>query len=64
MDKAKPDLNTEVGSGTIDYKSIFAQAQTSGVDRIFVEQENFAAGMDPFQSIKQSRDYVKNTLLA
>ncbi|MBC3539073.1 sugar phosphate isomerase/epimerase family protein [Rufibacter sediminis] len=63
MDKAKPDLNTEVGNGTIDYKAIFAQAKASGVDRIFVEQENFAAGMDPFQSIKQSRDYVKNTLL-
>ncbi|WP_210488192.1 sugar phosphate isomerase/epimerase family protein [Rufibacter aurantiacus] len=64
MDKNSPDLNTEIGSGTMDYKAIFAQAKTSGLDRIFVEQENFAAGMDPFKSIKQSRDYVKNTLLA
>ncbi len=64
MDKNSPDLNTEVGTGSIDYKAIFAQAKTSGVDRIFVEQENFAASKDPYQSIKQSRDYVKNTLLA
>ncbi|ALI98500.1 sugar phosphate isomerase/epimerase family protein [Rufibacter tibetensis] len=64
MDKNSPDLNTEIGSGSIDYKAIFAQANSSGVDRIFVEQENFAAGIDPFQSIKQSRDYVKNTLMA
>ncbi|WP_205500112.1 sugar phosphate isomerase/epimerase family protein [Rufibacter psychrotolerans] len=63
MDKTTPTLNTEIGSGSIDYKAIFAQAQTSGVDRIFVEQENFAAAMDPFQSIKQSHDYVKHTLL-
>ncbi|WP_219921568.1 sugar phosphate isomerase/epimerase [Rufibacter sp. XAAS-G3-1] len=64
IDKNSPSLNTEIGSGTMDYKAIFAQAQTSGVDRIFVEQENFAPGMDPFQSLKQSHDYVKNTLLA
>ncbi|GGK87792.1 sugar phosphate isomerase/epimerase family protein [Rufibacter glacialis] len=64
MDKTTPSLNTEIGTGSIDYPGIFAQAKVSGVDRIFVEQENFAAGKDPIQSIKQSRDYVKNTLLA
>jgi sugar phosphate isomerase/epimerase len=64
MDKNSPKLNTEIGSGSINYAAIFAQAQLSGLDRIFVEQENFATGKDPFQSIKQSRDYVKNTLLA
>lgn len=64
MDKNSPELNTEIGNGSINYKEIFAQAKLSGLDRIFVEQENFAPGMDPFQSIKQSSDYVKNTLLA
>jgi len=64
MDKNDPDLNTEVGSGSMDYKQIFSQAELSGVTHIFIEQENFAAGTDPFQSIRQSRDYVKNTLLA
>jgi sugar phosphate isomerase/epimerase len=63
MDKNSPELNTEVGSGSIDYKTIFDQAQLAGVNRIFVEQENFAASMDPFQSIKQSYDYVRNTLM-
>ncbi|MFD2244641.1 sugar phosphate isomerase/epimerase family protein [Pontibacter ruber] len=63
MDKNSPNLNTEIGSGSIDYKQIFSQAGLSGVKRIFVEQENFAASMDPFQSITQSYGYVKNTLL-
>ncbi|MCC9165512.1 sugar phosphate isomerase/epimerase family protein [Pontibacter harenae] len=61
MDKAARTLNTEVGSGTIDYKPIFEQADVSGVKRIFVEQENFA--MDPYESISQSSSYVKNNLL-
>ncbi|WP_066839354.1 sugar phosphate isomerase/epimerase family protein [Rufibacter ruber] len=64
MNKQAPELNTEVGSGSINYQEIFRQAKLSGVERIFVEQENFAAAMDPYKSIRQSRDYVKNTLLA
>lgn len=63
MDKNTPILNTEIGSGSINYATIFEQAQQSGVERIFVEQENFTASMDPFESIKQSYDYVKETLL-
>ncbi|MFB9863491.1 sugar phosphate isomerase/epimerase family protein [Rufibacter immobilis] len=63
MDKTSPDLNTEIGTGSINYQEIFGQAKLAGVHRIFVEQENFAASKDPFQSIRQSRDYVKNTLL-
>ncbi|MFC6997187.1 sugar phosphate isomerase/epimerase family protein [Rufibacter roseus] len=64
MDNNSPDLNTEIGAGSIDYQSIFDKAEVSGVDRIFVEQENFAANMDPFQSIKQSHSFVKDSLLA
>lgn len=63
MDKNSPQLNTEIGSGSINYPEIFAQAKQAGVERVFVEQENFAASMDPFQSIAQSYDYVKNTLM-
>jgi sugar phosphate isomerase/epimerase len=63
MDKNSPELNTEIGSGSINYKEIFNQAKLSGVERVFVEQENFAASMDPFQSITQSYEYVKNTLM-
>ncbi|AMM50427.1 hypothetical protein TH61_03440 [Rufibacter sp. DG15C] len=64
MDKANPNLNTEIGRGSIPYQEIFKQAKLSGVHRVFVEQENFAAAVDPFQSIRQSHDYVKNTLLS
>lgn len=64
MDKSKPELNTEVGNGSINYNEIFNQAKQSGVDRVFVEQENFASNMDPYQSIGQSYRFVKNTLMA
>jgi sugar phosphate isomerase/epimerase len=63
MDKNDPKLNTEIGSGSIDYKSLFDKAHASA-EHIFVEQENFAANMDPYQSIKQSHDYIANTLLS
>ncbi len=61
MDKAKRELNTEVGSGSIDFKKIFAYQQLSGVKHIFMEQENF--GMDAYQSITKSAAYINNTLL-
>jgi sugar phosphate isomerase/epimerase len=61
MDKAKPELNTEVGAGSVDFRKIFAQARTAGLQHIFVEQENF--GMDAYQSIAQSAAYIKKTLL-
>jgi sugar phosphate isomerase/epimerase len=61
MDKQHNNLNTEVGSGTIDYKKIFEYQKLSGVKHIFMEQENFA--MEAYASITQSASYIKNTLL-
>ncbi|QCR22022.1 sugar phosphate isomerase/epimerase [Pontibacter sp. SGAir0037] len=61
MDKASPNLNTEVGAGSINYKEIFEHAKQSGVQYYFVEQENFA--MDPYASIQQSINYVKSDLM-
>jgi sugar phosphate isomerase/epimerase len=61
MDKAKPNLNTEVGAGSIDFKKIFAHASVAGLKHPFVEQENF--GMDAYQSIAQSAAYIKKSLL-
>jgi sugar phosphate isomerase/epimerase len=61
MGKADPTKNTEVGSGSIDFKKIFDNAKLSGVQHIIVEQENF--DMDPYKSITQSINYVKNNLL-
>ncbi len=61
MDKAKPDLNTEVGSGSIDYRKIMPYASTAGLKHAIMEQENFA--MDAYQSIAQSAAYLRQNLL-
>lgn len=61
MDKADRTKNTEIGSGSIDYKEIFKHAELSGVEYFFVEQENFA--MDPYGSIQKSINYVKSDLM-
>ena len=62
MDKAKPELNTEVGKGSIDFKTIFAQAKLSGMQHFFVEHEtNYQP--DPISSVKTSCDYIKANLI-
>lgn len=62
MDKARPNLNTEVGSGSIDYRSLMAYASTAGLRHAIMEQENFA--QDAYQSIAQSAAYMRKNLLA
>jgi len=63
MDKTNRDLNTEIGTGAIDFKPIFNDAKLSGMKYFFVEQENFSQGKDPFQSIKESFDYINKELI-
>ncbi|HMG66381.1 MAG TPA: sugar phosphate isomerase/epimerase [Chitinophagaceae bacterium] len=60
MDKTDPKLNTEAGSGSIDYKTIFAQTKDEGVKYYIIEQENFK--MDPYASIAQSNKYLREVL--
>lgn len=48
-----------VGSGTIDYKRVFAAADIAGVKHIFIEHD---MPEDPLASIRSSYDYVKNNL--
>ncbi|MFZ1530357.1 MAG: TIM barrel protein, partial [Ferruginibacter sp.] len=55
--KTNPQVNTEVGSGSIDYKKIFAQAKLSGLEYFYVEQENF--DIPSAESIKKSNRYVR-----
>ena len=62
MDKANPDLNTEVGSGSIDYRRLMAYASTAGLQHPIMEQENFT--LDAYQSITQSAAYMRKNLLA
>lgn len=63
MYKANHDLNTEVGKGHIDFKTILSPAniRLAGLEHFIVEQENFIH-IDPAVSIKQSCDYCKNVL--
>lgn len=51
----------EVGTGSIDFSKIFAQAKLAGVKHLFVEQDKIT--IEPFDSITQSYKYVKNVLL-
>lgn len=62
MDKANPELNTEVGKGSINFKSIFAKAKMAGIKYYIVEQENFS--IDPYVSITQSAKYLRTVLFA
>ncbi len=60
MDKADKSY-TEVGSGTIDYKEIFAKARLSGMKHFFVEQDIIK--IDPFESVTRSLRHVKSNIL-
>ncbi|CAL1519857.1 sugar phosphate isomerase/epimerase [Chitinophaga sp. MM2321] len=51
----------EVGTGSIDFKKIFTKAKEAGVKHLFVEQDKIT--IDPFESVKESYDYLKNVLL-
>lgn len=48
-----------VGSGTIDFKPIFAAAKSAGMKHFFVEHDG---PKDPLASITSSIGYLKNTL--
>ena len=61
MAKTPNQTFTEVGNGTIDFKKIFAQAEKSGLDYFFVEQDSTPA--NPYDSITQSINYIKKNLV-
>ena len=48
---------TDVGSGVLAWKKIFAQSGKAGIKHYFVEHDN---PKDPFASIKSSYDYLTN----
>jgi sugar phosphate isomerase/epimerase len=52
----KNDMMTEVGSGVIDWKGIFAKSELGGIKHYFVEHDN---PMLPFTSIEKSYQYLK-----
>ncbi|HWD90388.1 MAG TPA: sugar phosphate isomerase/epimerase [Mucilaginibacter sp.] len=57
MDKSDPKLNTEVGTGSIDYKPIIAAARNAGVKYYIIEQENFK--IDPYESITKNNKNLR-----
>ncbi|MFD2938667.1 sugar phosphate isomerase/epimerase family protein [Flavobacterium notoginsengisoli] len=61
-DEKNNDLNTEIGSGTIDFKPLFAAEKQAGLIHFFVEQENNFAE-NSFESIKQSSDFIAKNIL-
>lgn len=61
MDRTNNELNTEIGSGTIDFQKIFNMAKQAGAKHFIIEQENFK--MDPYKSLAQSYNYIKKDLL-
>lgn len=52
----------EVGAGTLPFARIIAEAEAGGCEWFIVEQDSCPG--DPFDSIKQSLDYIKAHLVA
>lgn len=61
MDKVNPDWNAEIGTGTIDFKAIFAQAELAGMKRFYLEHEsNYKP--NPIESAITSFNYISKSL--
>lgn len=60
MSKADRTKNTEIGSGSVDFKTIFANGKKAGIKHYILEQENFE--MDPFESLAKSIGYIQKDL--
>ena len=50
---------TEVGNGTVNWKSVIELAEKIGVKHYVVEQDANFIGNNPFNSIKASAEYLK-----
>jgi sugar phosphate isomerase/epimerase len=58
MDKNDRNKNADIGTGSIDYKPIFAKAKLSGMKHWYVEQESYPG--DPIDSVAASAKFLKN----
>lgn len=50
------------GSGNMNFKAIYQDRELSGMEYQVIEQEAFSEGLTPFESIKQSYDYLRKLL--
>jgi sugar phosphate isomerase/epimerase len=60
MDKVNPENNADVGTGSIDFKNLFAKAEQAGLKDFFVEQESYPS--TPMESTKNCVNYLKTIL--
>ena len=60
MDKTDPRKQVDVGTGRIDFKSIFANASQSGMKHFYIEQEQYPASS--LESVRNSIINLKNAL--
>jgi sugar phosphate isomerase/epimerase len=60
MDKNDRQKNADIGSGSIDWKPIFAKAKQSGMKHFYVEQETYPGA--PIDSVAASIQYLKTIL--
>ncbi len=58
MNKEKRQQQTDVGAGSIDYKTIFAAAGTSGMQHFFLEQEFFERPQ--LEAVTNGLNYLKS----
>ncbi len=58
MDDTEKKFFTEIGTGIIDYISIFKKAEQSGMRYFYVEQDQFNR-YKPLESLEMSYDYLK-----
>lgn len=60
MDKTDRNKNADVGTGSIDFKAIFAKSKLSGLKHFYVEQESYPG--EPINSVEASAKYMKSIL--
>lgn len=58
MDKSDKSKNADIGTGSIDYKPIFAKAKLSGMKHWYVEQETYPGA--PIDSAAASAKFLKS----
>jgi len=59
--KENKHIYCEVGAGTLPFERIIAEAEKSGCEWFIVEQDTTPG--DPFDSLKQSFDYIRENLV-
>lgn len=57
MNKSDPKLQTDVGTGSIDFKAIFAKSELAGMKHYYVEQENY--DVSPMDSVTNGYKYLE-----